>query len=97
MMKLCRVCAKELKIETPVGRQERCPFCGADLHCCRNCAFYSKSAYNECHEPQAERVLVKDRSNFCDFFLFCDAAAGGSEKGVKDAAKVKLDALFSKG
>lgn len=83
-------------MERNVGRQETCPSCGADLHVCLNCTFYSPGAYNECREPQAERVVEKKRSNFCDFFSF--AAGGAREKGAspKDDARTRLDALFKK-
>ena len=71
-MKRCSRCKKELTLENKVTRREACPFCGWDLHVCLNCRFYDPGAYNQCREPQAERVLDKERSNFCDYFLFRD-------------------------
>lgn len=56
--------SKELTVADRIGRAETCPSCGADLKCCRNCAFHDERAYNQCREPQAERVLEKERSNF---------------------------------
>ncbi|MBI1908752.1 MAG: hypothetical protein HYS22_01085 [Deltaproteobacteria bacterium] len=64
----CFSCGREIESSDRIGRSESCPGCHADLHCCRNCEFYDPSAYNECHEPVAERVLDKERSNFCDCF-----------------------------
>ncbi len=81
----------------PVGRRETCPFCGTDLHSCLNCAFHEAAAYNECREPQAERVIDKSRSNFCDFFAFREAGTVGQEKGPVSSAKAKLDSLFKTG
>ena len=92
-MKICHQCRKEIKLETFIGRQEQCPFCGADLHCCLNCTFYERGAYNDCREPQAERVLDKARANFCDYFRFKTAAVKGEEK---TAAEDKLKGLFKK-
>jgi hypothetical protein len=51
-----------------VGRRDTCPRCGVDLHSCRQCRFHDPRAYNECREPQAERVLDKERGNICDYF-----------------------------
>ncbi|MCE5262661.1 MAG: hypothetical protein LLG97_03910 [Deltaproteobacteria bacterium] len=96
-MRRCQACLKGLEIRTPVGRQECCPFCGSDLHCCLNCGFHEKGAYNECREPQAERVLEKGRSNFCDFFVFLDAGTGGGEKDSRVSAKARMESLFKKG
>lgn len=92
-MKICRSCKKELKFEGLTGRQEQCPFCGADLHCCLNCSFYEHGAYNDCRETQAERVLDKIRSNFCDFFRFRQTTSNADEK---QDAKDKLENLFKK-
>ena len=93
-MKRCHACLNLLEIKTPVGRRETCPFCGADLHCCLNCAFYAEGAYNDCRESQAERVMVKDRSNFCDFFVFKDIETEGKGKYPGDSPKRKIDSLF---
>ena len=95
-MRICHSCRKELSIERKVGRQETCPSCGADLHVCLNCTFYSPGAYNECREPQAERVVEKKRSNFCDFFHFVDGAVRVKEATQKDDSRSRLDALFKK-
>jgi predicted RNA-binding Zn-ribbon protein involved in translation (DUF1610 family) len=95
-LKICHSCRKELSIERNVGRQETCPSCGADLHVCLNCTFYSPGAYNECREPQAERVVDKKRSNFCDYFVFIDDAARKGQAAKKDDPRSKLDALFKK-
>ncbi len=77
-----------------VGRQAQCPFCGADLHCCMNCSFYDHGAYNDCRESQAERVLDKVRSNFCDFFSFKEKGKSPATSAIKP--KDKLEALFKK-
>lgn len=92
----CHACQKAVAIAPPVGRREACPFCGTDLHCCLNCVFYAPRAYNACREPQAERVLEKGRSNYCDFFAFGAAAPGNREGPAADPAREKLAALFRK-
>ena len=57
IMKICHKCKKEIAEDFFVGRQLQCPSCEADLHWCLNCSFYDVGAYNDCREPQAERVL----------------------------------------
>ncbi len=95
-MKRCHACRGEIRIDRTVGRQETCPRCGADLHVCLNCGFYSPGAYNECREPQAERVVEKKRSNFCDYFSFAADAVHRGETVKKEDARSRLDALFKK-
>ena len=78
-----------------VGRRAECSKCRDDLHVCRNCRHYDESAYNQCRETQAERVVTKDRSNACDYFDFANrtssTASPSSDK--KDYLK-ELDRLF---
>jgi hypothetical protein len=96
MKRICHACQKTLDIGDRVGRREACPFCGRDLHVCLNCRFYAPGAYNDCRETQAERVVEKDRSNFCDFFAFRDGQPQpGTETGTA-APKDRLESLFKK-
>lgn len=57
-----------LSLNKDLSRTEDCPACHRDLRCCMMCVFYDESSYNECKEPTAERVLDKEKANFCDFF-----------------------------
>lgn len=82
------------------GRAEECSGCRRDLHVCLNCEFYDRSAYNDCRESQAERVVEKDRANFCDYFRPADRApapvgANTSTPGRSDVRSA-LDDLFKK-
>ena len=96
MAAMCHNCSTQLETDETPGRTETCPNCDADLHCCLNCRFYDPSIYNECRESQAERVLDKDRSNFCDYFSFRQEEAP-QPKAKKSQEKVNpLDALFKK-
>jgi len=92
-MKVCYKCKKEFKVDKIIGRKDACPFCQSDLRCCLNCRFYDQCLYNQCREPQADRVLDKDRSNFCDYFNFKDSAEEETKQDVNLARK-KLDDLF---
>ena len=95
-MKVCHYCKKELEIEEKVGRQEVCPYCGSDLHCCFNCKFYDEYAHNKCKEPQSEWVSDREKRNFCEFFSFVDKDTNNSELNEIKKAKAKLDELFKK-
>jgi len=90
----CAFCGKAISLGEKVSRNDTCPHCRRDLKCCRQCKFYDPNAYNECREVSAERVVDKERSNFCDYFVPI-----GSQKGsVNTVAEAKnaLEALFKK-
>ena len=65
------------------------------MRVCKNCAFYDTSAYNECHEIQAERVVDKERANFCDYFKPRIGGRGQASTEKEDALK-KLEDLLRK-
>ena len=91
---LCFNCGKPLDVpDGPVGRGESCPNCGTDVRCCKNCAHYDERSYNECREPVAERVVDKDRSNFCDYYSLAGGSGVASGESKDDVLK-KLDDLF---
>lgn len=89
----CASCGSPLP-PPPWFRSDECPRCAASLHSCVHCGFYEPGAFNSCREPQAERVVDKERANFCD----CFSARGSAASGVdgKEAAKKALEALFKK-
>ncbi len=85
----CYKCCTKLEYaQGEVGRGESCPNCRFDVRVCYNCGFYDKSSYNECREPQADRVVDKAKSNFCDFFKL-----SGSERRPNEAGSNKLKKL----
>jgi hypothetical protein len=90
----CHHCKASLTaIDGRVGRSETCDACGWDVHVCYNCRHYDRASYNECREPMAERVLDKDRRNFCDYFSL-GRTAETSAADEKSAALKKLNDLF---
>ena len=91
----CFNCSKEVTLNSSgtVGRKEECESCGADLHCCKNCKFYDPASYNECAENQAERVVDKERGNFCDYFSYMQGSGSASKDSKSDTLK-ELDSLF---
>ncbi len=93
----CFACnaAVELGAGERIGFQDSCEDCGADLHVCRNCVRHDPSAYNECREPNAERVSDRERNNRCDYFS-PGSDAGGKLAGEQSRARSQIDDLFNK-
>jgi hypothetical protein len=89
----CFQCGKVTAVSGIVGRRDDCPQCRADLHVCKNCEFYDAKSYNECKEPQADRVVEKERANFCDHFAL---RAGGAQKDKAADLRAAAEALFKK-
>ena len=45
-----------------------CPKCHAELHCCKQCAFFEPSTRFQCMKPIQVRLAVKDKRNECALF-----------------------------
>jgi hypothetical protein len=95
-MKVCAKCRQILSIEREVPRSSTCPQCGAYLHSCINCKFYSPGSHNDCREPQADYVSDKRSSNFCDYFLFIETKnlKDPEEQEFRKKAREKFNNLF---
>lgn len=83
----------ELEVGRKILRHEECPTCGASMHCCKMCKYYDQTAYNECRESIAERIVDKEKANFCEFFfLVGDSAEHENKENPLDLA----NSLFKK-
>lgn len=84
----CYKCNTDLQLSSneKVGLKDTCEKCMADIHCCKMCNFYDVSSYNECRESSAERIVDKEKANYCDYFVL------GSGTNNEDAAQSALDA-----
>jgi hypothetical protein len=89
----CWFCGKGLTLSY-YGRGDTCPQCKRDTKVCKGCEFYDPKMNNECRETQADRVVEKERSNFCDYFRPKSGTANGMSQ--QDNAKSAADALFKK-
>jgi hypothetical protein len=92
----CWHCGHTVATTERIGVRENCPGCGRALHACRNCQFYDPAAHNQCRETMAERVVDKERFNFCDYFSPNLASRSGIGRGAETAARSKLEDLFKK-
>jgi len=63
----CWSCSEELE-QADFTRAAVCPSCGRDTRVCKACVFYDPKYNNECRENQADRIVEKEKSNFCDYF-----------------------------
>jgi hypothetical protein len=92
----CHHCGGSLEFREKVFRNDTCPSCGSDIYCCLNCMEYDESASDQCREPQAEKVSVKDRRNFCEYFNLDEKSRSASARDKAAEARRKLEALFKK-
>lgn len=79
---VCFNCQKTLVLpdDLKISRQDTCEYCGAHLRSCKMCHFYDLSAYNDCREPNAERVVEKEKANFCSYFQVSDGSSGPNKE-----------------
>jgi hypothetical protein len=92
---VCWKCGTSLaELSLPLRRLDECKKCGAELHVCKLCEWYSIAVAKHCREPIAEEVKDKERANFCDYFKPKPGAY--STAGTSEAAQSKaaLDVLF---
>lgn len=91
----CYHCQNELNLtaNANIPRSETCPKCMSDLRVCKMCSFYDPQSYNECRESSAERIVEKEKANYCDYFKINDPDASQTNKD--DLFKL-ADSLFKK-
>ena len=93
----CWHCGRTIEViagKDRIGFRDDCPGCDRALHVCLNCALYDTAYNNACREPMAERVVDKDRFNFCEYFT--PAENRKPVQPAKAAAQKKLEDLFKK-
>lgn len=93
---LCHQCGRDHTFDGNVPRSATCDGCSANLRCCRTCRFYDPSAYNECAEPSAERVVDKLAATFCDYFDPRTGVVAGTSTPKTADAMSELERLFGK-
>ena len=80
---MCKKCGKPIdKKSSEIFRSSTCSFCGADLHSCVNCRFYSPGNHYDCRETVDELVTDKERANFCEYFSVAEITGSGSGNGA---------------
>ncbi len=86
----------------------KCPKCGVDLHCCKQCAHFEPSTRFQCVKPIPARIAVKDQANECELFsarvtVARDAAPSNNHSNAQlqaprnpNDARAAFDNLFKK-
>jgi hypothetical protein len=93
----CWKCGNRVETLERIGFRQDCPKCDWPLHVCRNCTLYDPAYNNQCREPMAERVVDKERANFCEYFAPTSGGPAASAKASPErAARDRLEALFKK-
>ena len=94
----CFSCSKKLDLNhgQKIVKNEECPYCYASLHSCRMCHYYEPQAYNQCREPNAERIVEKEKANYCDFYLVKTETGKASQNKSKSDLLAQAEALFKK-
>jgi hypothetical protein len=92
---VCWKCGASLaELSLPLRRLDECKKCGAELHVCKLCEWYSIAVAKHCREPIAEEVKDKERANFCDYFKPIPGAYSAAGTAESAQSKSALDALF---
>lgn len=94
MIVRCYKCQFELELPIPLSRQEACYKCLADLRCCKMCIHFDLSVYNDCRENQAERIVEKEKANFCSYFELRDNINSTDPILQKELTLSKAKSLF---
>ena len=91
----CFRCGASLAhLSLPLSRRDECPECAVHLHVCRMCGFFDPDVPKKCREDDAEEVLDKEKSNFCEWFEPNADAFDPARAGQAAQAKSELAALF---
>lgn len=92
---VCWKCGASIAyLSLPLSRLDECKQCGAQLHACKLCEWYSTLVAKHCREPIAEEVKDKDRANFCDYFKPRVGAYTAAPADAAAKARSELEALF---
>jgi len=62
----CASCAGILPAE--IDFTGKCPRCGAELHSCKQCAYFDTASRFECTQPVSARIPKKEARNQCNFY-----------------------------
>lgn len=94
----CHECNHKIIGHDMVGKDEVCPNCKSDLHCCKNCKFFNPTARFECQKEIPKRIARKVKRNDCELFsprIVLDLMSPKSQNTADDARKAFED-LFKK-
>ncbi len=94
-MRICYFCGEAIEGLKEIRRDEVCPSCQNDLHCCLACKFYDEGYQNKCRESSAEWVSDREKNNFCEYFVWQPLTPSPKLRD-REESRAKLEALFKK-
>jgi hypothetical protein len=89
----CWHCAQELQA-VDYGRETNCQSCAKPTRVCRNCRWYAPSRPNQCDETAADRVMEKEKANFCELFEPTLSPLSDNQNTSDDALRQAAEDLF---
>ncbi len=92
---MCWKCGKSFDTQQSVFKSTVCPYCGADMHCCKNCKYYSPGNHYDCRETVEELVKEKETSNFCSYFEVKAVFSRKKDSIAKQNAEDIFNSLFN--
>lgn len=91
----CWKCGADLKsVPRPFSRFAECPACKTELHVCRMCRHYDLRYVGQCNHDFADKVLEKEKANFCSHFKPNPRAFEGRSDPEKEKVQQGLESLF---
>ncbi|MBS1270551.1 MAG: hypothetical protein MAG794_01508 [Gammaproteobacteria bacterium] len=81
-------------IPQPFSRFAECPVCKSELHVCKMCGHRALRYVGGCSHDFADKVLVKNKANFCGHFKPSPRAYEGGADPGKKRAQQELRTLF---
>ncbi|HKP39103.1 MAG TPA: hypothetical protein VJT71_19750 [Pyrinomonadaceae bacterium] len=79
-----------------VSSESTCPKCKADLHTCRQCAYFDPGARFECRKPITARIMNKGARNECELFAARTVIERETSSGTPSNARQAFANLFKK-
>jgi hypothetical protein len=73
-----------------------CPNCKAELHTCRQCAYFDPGARFECRKPIATKIVNKNARNTCELFAVRTVVERETSSGPPKDARQAFAKLFKK-
>lgn len=100
----CSNCSNIIDTLGAISFTDQCNKCKADLHSCKNCAFFDPAARFECKKPIQARIPKKAERNMCMQFqmkvsvekLQSSLEYHRRPKEAPSAARQAFEALFKK-
>jgi hypothetical protein len=90
----CTACGA--KAPATISADSSCSKCNADLHACRQCAYFDPGARFECSKSIPARIMNKNARNMCELFAPRTVVVRETTLGPPTGAREAFAKLFKK-